>query len=105
LGYAYTQSGKHFYKNAVNERVKLGENIRWEGNLVFGNRAKTEAAELYTANQLDMSLPFVYYENAGTTNEAYLCIRDDSIELSEFTYNGVSGNTVNIKEAYMLNND
>jgi len=104
MSYGYGQTGEHFYKESVNERVKTAEAIRWRGKIVFGNRATTDKTELQTANQMDMALPFVYYENRGNTSEACLCVRDNSIEIDEFTYGAVTGNTVTIKEAYMLSN-
>jgi len=103
MSYGYGYKGDHFYKNAVNERIQLSESMRWQGRLVFGNRASSDKTELQTVNQMNMALPFVYYENRGNTSEAYLCVRDDSIEIEEFTYGAVTGNTITIKEAYMLN--
>ena len=105
ISYGSGQTGTHFYKRAVNERIKTGEDIRWEGSLVFGNRPTDHEAELWTLNRMDMSLPFVYYENLGDTSEAYLCVRDDSIEIKRFTYGGISGNTIKIKEAYRIDED
>jgi len=102
MAWGYGQTGKHFYNESINERIPTAERIRWEGSLVFGNRAKTSESELWTVNRMDMSLPFVYYENEGNTSAAYLCVREDSIETSWFSPNGVSGNTIKIKEAYML---
>lgn len=102
MGYEYGQTARHFFKTSVNERVKLGEEIRWEGSLVFGNRELDEEDELWTLNQIDMSLPFLFYENKGDTAAAYLCVRDDSIEIKRISYNAVAGNTIKIKEAYMI---
>lgn len=102
ISYGYTESGKHFYKTAVNERVQTGEEIRWEGKLVFGNRPSTNAAELWTLNRMNMALPFVYYENLTSTANAYLCVRDDEFELTQFTFGGVTGKTIGIKECYMI---
>lgn len=102
MSWDYGQTGKHFYKDSVNERVQTGEEIRWEGSLVFGNRTTSNETELWTLNKMNMALPFVYYENGGNTSEAYLCVRDDSVEIKQFTYGLVSGNTIKIKEAYMI---
>jgi hypothetical protein len=102
MAYGYGQTGKHFFNTSINERISTGEEIRWEGNLVFGNRSTDDESELWTANKIDMSLPFIYYENAGNTANAYLCVRDDSIETTRFAYTGIVGNTIKIKEAYML---
>jgi len=102
MSYGYTQTGKHFYSTAVNDRVKTGEEIRWQGQLVFGNRSDSNETELWTLNQMDMSLPFFYYENDGDTSRGYLCVRDGSIQVNRFTYNGITGNSIAIKEAYMI---
>jgi len=102
MSYDYGQMGKHFYKTSVNERVQTGKKIRWDGSLVFGNRTKTDEAELWTINRMNMALPFVYYENFGDTSAAYLCVRDDSIETKWTSYSGVTGNSIKIKEAYMI---
>ncbi|MBU2249093.1 MAG: hypothetical protein KKD77_20265 [Gammaproteobacteria bacterium] len=102
MAYGYGQTGRHFYNTAINERISTGEEIRWEGNIVFGNRSTDYESELWTVNRMDMSLPFVYYENNGNTANAYLCVRDDSIETTRLAPNVLAGNTIKIKEAYMI---
>ena len=105
VSYGYEQTGKHFYKTSVNERIQTGEEIRWQGRLPFGNRSTANEAELWALNRMNMAQPFVYYENGSDTSAAYLCIRDDAVAITQFTYGGVTGNSIAIKEVYKIGED
>lgn len=101
--FGYAQSGQHSYRDIQlphggSERVLTGSSIAWNGSLVFGNRYKTSATELYTLNAMDMAQPLVYYRNNSDTSEVYLCVRDGAIETTEFTYNMISGGSIKLKE-------
>lgn len=102
MSYGYGQSARHFFNTSATERIKTAEALRWEGSLSFDNRSKDHESDLWALGKMDMSKPFVFYENRDVTNEAYLCVRDDSMSVTEFAYSGVSGSTIKIKEVYML---
>lgn len=102
MSYGYAQTGQQFFQTSVNERIKTGETTRWEGAIVFGDRSTTYESELWTLSRMDMSLPFIYYENRSDTSAVYLCVRDDAFTIRHTTHNGVSGNTIKIKEAYRI---
>lgn len=102
MAYGYDQRVKYFYAEAVNERYATGSAKRWEAKLTFGNRLLASAAELRTMNRIEASTPFVYYENRSNSYEGYLCVKDNSLTISEFDYKSVNGGALNIREIYKL---
>ena len=80
------------------ERISLGDNIRWEGEITIEQRAEVDEAEYWAINLLDSAEPLIFYENAGDTDKAYLCLRDSDYAGTRL-YNGlVRGNTIKLKE-------
>jgi len=80
------------------ERVELGSNLRWEGEITIEQRAEVDEAEYWAINALDSAKPLVFYENAGDTNKAYLCLRDTNYEGNRLYKGLVQGNTIRLKE-------
>jgi len=62
--------------------TKLGDNIRWEGQIAIGNRELSDEAEIWTASALDQSLPIWFCENgcidATDTADGYICYMDQN---------------------------
>ena len=80
------------------ERVSLGDNIRWEGEITIEQRAEVDEAEYWAINLLDSAEPLIFYENADDTSKVYLCLRDTDYAGTRL-YNGlVRGNTIKLKE-------
>lgn len=80
------------------ERVGLGNNVRWECEISIEHRAETDEDQYWAVNILDSAIPLIFYENAGETDKAYLCLRDTDYAGTRL-YNGlVRGNTIRLKE-------
>lgn len=61
--------------------IKRGDNKRWSGQLVFGNRAWADRDELLALSRLDMTEPTIFYENGCIESDisaAYLCSIDEN---------------------------
>ena len=79
------------------ERVALGDNLRWAGNTIFGNRTKTQENELWTVNAMDNAKPIVFYENDGDTSKVYVCTKGDYVG-TIIANDAVIGNTITFRE-------
>ena len=80
------------------ERVSLGDELPWVGDVRFGRRTVTEELELWAINNYDIASPLVLYENRDNTSKVYLCLRDDSYQSVLVTNTSVVGNTIRFKE-------
>lgn len=80
------------------ERISLGDELRWEGTIEIPRKVEDDETQYWTFNRYDISTPMIFYENRGSTQNAYLCIRDDAYE-GTMEYNGVViGNLIHMKE-------
>lgn len=102
MSWGYSQTARQLYKQTMTTRIKLWETVRWEGRLLFNQRSKATQSDLMSLSRMDMASPMVFYENRGDTSAAYLCVRDDAMEVAEFSFGGVSGSTIGLKEAFMI---
>lgn len=80
------------------ERVNLGDNLKWTGEMTFGRRGITDEAEVWTVNNYDVGTPLIVYENLSDTSKAYLCLRDDSYQGQLVSNDVVSGNVIKFRE-------
>lgn len=92
MAYGYTRTaGDAFVDLAIagasKERVSLNPNMRWQGEITFGNRALSDETEILTMNRLTLADPLVFYENANSTQDAYLCARSNAYKGVRSTYN------------------
>lgn len=80
------------------ERISLGDEIGWKGQIEIPRRAEEDEGQYWTFNAFDISKPMIYYENRDDTCNVYLCIRDDAYE-GTLEFNGVIvGNIIGMKE-------
>lgn len=84
--------------NGLIEAMSLNDNLRWHGRLVFDNRSRDNESDLHAINALDRHKPLVFFENMGSTQYAYLCVRRDAVRVSRIAYNVVRGSDVNLVE-------
>lgn len=98
----YVQEPYHFYKDCINERIKTGEIIRWQAQMPFGNRDIASPEDWYNVGKMDMSEPFIFYDDRESTADAHLCVRDDSLKFTEFDLNAMHGNSVAVREVYKI---
>lgn len=80
------------------ERIELGSNLRWECDITIEQRAEVDEAEYWAINVLDSAEPLIFYENAGDTDKAYLCLRDTDYAGTRLYDGLVRGNTIRLKE-------
>lgn len=64
------------------ERIGQGSDLFWTGEIPVGRRTPTDEAQLWTLNNLDITEPHVLFENEGSTQYAYLCWREDAVQLT-----------------------
>ena len=64
------------------ERIGLGRNLIWKGEVAFGKRHATQESELWAINALDNAGPIIFFENEGDTQYVYLCTRDNDFHIS-----------------------
>lgn len=70
------------------EKINTGSNKIWHGD--FGIEVfvrDTEGSTLWQLDAIDEDQLLVFYENRGATNKAYICMRDNSLKVSETYYN------------------
>jgi len=80
------------------ERVGLGNDLKWVGEMTFGRRDEPDEAELWTVNRYNIENPLIIYENLGDNSKAYLCLRDDDYRGELVASGVVVGNTIKFKE-------
>ena len=101
--YGYVRTAKQAYEDKPLshggfERISLGDELRWEGTIEIPRRAEDDETQYWTFNRFDVSVPMIFYENRSSTQNVYLCIRDDAYE-GTLEYNGVViGNSIRMKE-------
>lgn len=79
------------------ERVEFGE-IRWTATLSFGNRTVTEEVDLTTMNNMNISEPFIFYENNSDISKVYLCLRNSDYSGTMVANNAVTGTSIQLLE-------
>jgi len=80
------------------ERISLGDELRWEGEIEIPRRTEEDEDQYWTFNLFDMSKPMIFYENRSDTQNVYLCLRDDAYE-GTLEYNGIAiGSRIRMKE-------
>jgi len=84
--------------NGLVEAMALNDNLKWHGRLIFDNRSRDNESDLHTINALSRHKPLVFFENMGSTQHAYLCIRRDAVRVSRMAYNVVRGSDINLVE-------
>ena len=80
------------------ERMNLGDNLIWRGEVSLDQKAETDESEWINVNALDISKPIVLYENRTDDCKAYLALRDDVYQGTLPHYGLVKGNTISFKE-------
>ena len=80
------------------ERMSLGENLKYACACQFGARSLLAEEELWTLNRMSISSQMVFYENMGDPSRAYIVIRDDSYSGTVVQNNRVTGKTIRFKE-------
>ena len=100
---AYARSAEDFYEEIKMphggiERVGLGDNLQWIGEVMIDNRAESDEAEFWAMNLLERSDPLIFYENRSVTDKVYLCVRDDAYEGNLIHQGLVKGNSIKFKE-------
>lgn len=80
------------------ERMNLGDNLIWRGDITLDQKAETDESEWIEVNALDISKPVVLYENRTDDCKAYLALRNEAYQGTLPHYGLVSGNTISFKE-------
>lgn len=80
------------------ERINLSDVYQWQATATFGTRTITNEANLQTMNLMDMSDPFVWYENNSDTSDCYLCLRDNAYIGTVVANDLVTGNQIRLRE-------
>ena len=100
---AYTRTATKPYQDLSmpsggNERVALGDELKWEGSFVVDLRAESDEDDYLDINLMENDQPMIFYENAGDTSKAYLCLRDTEFEANLLYRGAFRGNTIKMKE-------
>lgn len=103
MAYGYKRQASKAYQDIIlahggGERISLGDQRKWEADIVFGNRILTDETELWTIDNYNIGIPLIFYENDGDTSKVYLCLRDDAYEGTIEADNIVKGNIIRFKE-------
>ena len=103
MAYGYARQASKAYQDITlahggGERISLGDQRKWEADVIFGNRILTDEAELWTIDNYDIGKPLIFYENDGDTSKVYLCLRDSGYEGTIEADNIVKGNMIRFKE-------
>jgi hypothetical protein len=103
MAYGYQRSANRTYEDISLphggvERVSLGDYLAWSGQAVFNVVASSNESDLWTLNAMNISNPIVFYENAGETDKAYLCLRDSAYTGTVITNDLVKCSVIRFKE-------
>jgi hypothetical protein len=103
MDYGYGQEAEQFYKDidlsaGHMNRISHGTHKRWVGSVTFGERPTANEDELWTFGAIDVSQPFIVYENQGDEKDVYLCVRDGNVSVTRATYGTVTSNTMKLRE-------
>lgn len=80
------------------ERLSLGETLKYACAVQFGARSLAAENELWALNRMSISGRLVFHENMGDASRAYIVIRDDSYSGTIIRNNRVTGGTIRFKE-------
>ena len=76
----------------------MGGQWQWKGDMTFGKRTLANESDLWTLNLLDNAEPVLFYENTGSDQYAYLCVRDTDYSGTLVTNNLITGNIMRFRE-------
>ena len=103
IGYGYVRSSSIPYSQTLAagggiERICLNPNLKWNGTIDLDIRVLSEESEMWTLNQMSITGELLFYENQGSTQNAYLCARNTKYKGDRFSYNLTRGNKIDLVE-------